>query len=144
MAQVTQRDAHLTVAAIRVLSHQNGQPPRPMEIADLLAEPEAVTRLRIAALVECDIVTQVESAFEDHVEVRDHLAIEDLEVDDTRSELSSDLADFDRRKQEEAEKMAQLFADGDHEKKRKEKVDAMDEQLQDFRSRKPPNPFGDD
>lgn len=144
MSEITQQEAHLVVAAIRILSHGNEQPPRPAEIAEMLGLPEAVLRMRVASLAELGIVTQVESAFEDHVEIRDHLKIEELAAVDDSPELTEDLAAFDRRKQEEAEKMQRLFSDGEHERKRSEKLDKMDEDLKDFRNRKPPNPFGDD
>ena len=58
--------------------------------------------------------------------------------------LSEDLKDFDRRKQEESERMAQLFDSGESEQQRQDKLGRMDEELKEFRRQKPPNPFGDD
>jgi len=87
-------------------------------------------------------VKLVESAFETHLEVGDHLRVEDLP--EIREEaLAGDLADFDRRKQAEAEKMARLFEDGTFEEKRREKLTQMDRDLRAF-PKKPRNPFGDD
>ena len=63
--------------------------------------PDLRDRLHAAGLQDLGAVTLVESAFETHLEIRDHLAIEDLgEADDAA--LAGDLADFDLRKQEEA------------------------------------------
>ena len=37
--------------------------------------------------------------------------------------------------------MSRLFAEGDHEKRRSERVRKMDEELKDFKKRKPRDPF---
>jgi hypothetical protein len=142
MTTLDRRDAHLVLAAIRVLSHRLGRSPRPDEAAELLELPEASVRLRAVALQDLGAVTLVESAFETHLEIRDHLKVEEL-PEESAEDLAGDLADFDRRKQEEAEKMARLFEDGTFADEKRRKLDQMDE---DFRSlpKKPRNPFGDD
>ncbi len=40
--------------------------------------------------------------------------------------------------------MARLFDSGEHERQQQEKLGKMDDELKDFRRRKPINPFGDD
>ncbi|HOX26568.1 MAG TPA: hypothetical protein PLL30_08290 [Candidatus Krumholzibacteria bacterium] len=142
MADLDRRDAQLILAAIRVLAHRLERSPRPDEVAELLALPEATIRIRAASLQDLGAVKLVESAFETHLEVGDHLRVEDLP--EIREEaLAGDLADFDRRKQAEAEKMARLFEDGTFEEKRREKLTQMDRDLRAF-PKKPRNPFGDD
>ena len=144
MARIDRDDAHLVIAAIRVLAHREGRSPRPDEVAELLGLPEAAVRLQAAALQELGAVTLVESAFEQHLEIRDHLAVEALEAGGG-PELSADLAEFDRRKQEEAENMARLFDDGTFADKQRQKLEQMDEDLRAFGKRKKPkNPFGED
>jgi len=142
MADLDRRDAHLIIAAIRVLAHRHQRSPRPDEVAELLELPEATVRMRAAALQDLGALTLVESAFETHLEIRDHLKVEELA--ETRPEaLAEDLADFDRRKQAEAEKMARLFEDGTFEAERRDRLARMDEQLR-SRPKKPRNPFGED
>lgn len=136
------RDAHLILAAIRVLGHRNQRSPRPDEIAELLDWPEPMVRLQAARLQEVGAVTLVESAFETHVEVRDHLAIEEL-PEEAPEALAEDLAAFDRRKQAETEKMSKLFADGTFEQERQARLDRMDAALRE-RPPRPRNPFGDE
>jgi len=143
MARIDRNDAHLLIAAVRVLAHREGRSPRPDEVAELLGLPEAAIRLQTAALQEIGAVTLVESAFEQHLEIRDHLAVEELAAG-SGPELSADLADFDRRKQEEAEKMARLFDDGTFRDHHEQKLRKMDEDLRAFHRKKPENPFGDD
>jgi hypothetical protein len=141
MINLDRRDAQLILAAIRVLNHRHGRPSRPDEIAELLELPEATVRLRAITLQELGAVILVESAYETHLEIGDHLKVEDLEevADDA---LAEDLADFDRRKQEEAEKLARLFEDGTFAEQKKEKLARMDADLKAL-PRKPRNPFGD-
>ena len=143
MSGMTRGEGHLVLAAIRVLEHLNGKLPSPAEVADLLDESESSVRLWLNRLQDLEAVVQVESAFETHVEIKDHLQVEHLDQE-AGPAITESLAEFDRKKEAEAERMANLFDSGDHEKKRREKIDAMDADLENFRSRKPVNPFGDD
>jgi len=97
-------------------------------VAELLDWPEATVRLHALALQEIGAAVIVESAFETHLEVGDHLRVEDLPAD-VSSAFSADLADYDRRKQEEAERMTHLFEEGEFERKRREKFDRMGDDL---------------
>ena len=141
MATIDRNDAHLLLAAIRVLAHRLGRSPRPDEVGELIERPEATVRLHATALQELGAATLVESAYETHLEIRDHRLIDDLE--EAREEaLAEDLAAFDRRKQEEAEKLAKLFEDGTFQEEQQQKLSRMDEELRDFK-KKPRNPFDD-
>ena len=143
MAELNRGEAHLLVAAIRVLEHKLARPPEPGEVADLLDLDESSVRLRINLMNDRGIVHVVESAFASHVEVGQHTLIEGLPAESGPA-ISEDLAAFDRRKEEEARRMADLFDSGEHERQRQEKLKRMDEELGVFRKgKKPPNPFGD-
>ncbi len=139
MSKLDRRDAHLILAAVRILTHRHGRSPRPGDVAEMLDWPEATIRLQATRLQELGALTLVESAFETHLEVRDHLRVEDL-PESSQEALADDLAAFDRRKQEEAEKMAQLFDDGTFQQERQARLDRMDAGLRE-RPRKPRNPF---
>lgn len=143
MTLPTQTEAHLIVAAIRVLEHQLQRLPVPKEIADLLESSESAVRLQLNHLSDLGIVVVVESAFETHVEIKQYLLIDDLSTE-SGPEIADDLAAFDLRKEEEAKKMANLFDSGEHDKQRQDRLSKMDQELQSFKGRKPMNPFGDD
>lgn len=143
MINMTRNEAHLLLAGIRVLNHLNGRSPTPEEIADLLQMSPSAVRLQLTFLEDQGSAALVKSAFETHAEVRDHSLVEEL-PEDGGPEISEDLRAFDRRKSEEAEKMARLFDSGEHEKKQKEKISKMGDELSDFRKKKPTNPFGED
>ena len=143
MAQPTSKEAHLIVAAIRILEDRHQKLPVPSEIADLLQMSESALRLQLNNLADLEIVVLVESAFETHLEIKNHLLIEELSSE-SGPEIAEDLAAFDLKKEEEARKMANLFDSGEHETQRQERLQQMDQDLQDFRGRKPRNPFGED
>jgi hypothetical protein len=143
MINMTRDEAHLLVAGIRVWQHLNGRSPTPEELAELVQLSASSVRLQLTFLDDLQVVALVKSAFATHAEVRDHLKIEELAAEGG-PEISADLKDFDRRKQEEAEKMSQLFDSGDHQKQQQEKLDQMGRDLKDFKKKKPRNPFGDD
>jgi len=143
MADPTRNEAHLVVAAIRILENKKQRLPAPAEVADLLELSESAVRLQLNKLADLGIVLLVESAFETHVEIKNYLLIEDLSVE-SGPEIAEDLAAFDLKKEEEARRMANLFESGDHEKQRKERLDHMDKELKEFKGRKVVNPFGED
>jgi DNA-directed RNA polymerase specialized sigma subunit len=141
MSEIDRTSAHLILAAIRVLNHRIGRSPTPAEVAELLELPEPTVRLYATQLQDLGAAVLVESAYETHLEIRDHRQVDELQ--EARSEaLAEDLADFDRRKQEESEKMARLFEDGTFASERAKKLEKMDEDLRKA-TRKPKNPFDD-
>lgn len=143
MNTLTRDEAHLLLGAIRVLGHRGHQPPTPEEIADLLEMSPSGVRLQLDQLRELGAVALVVNANQTRAEVRDHLLIESL-PEKAGPAISDDLKEFDRRKQEEADRMSRLFDSGDHEKQRRQKIQDMDQKLKGFQRKKPPNPFGDD
>jgi hypothetical protein len=141
---MNQSEAHLIVAGIRVFGHLHQRAPRPEELAEFLQIPPAMLRMQLSQLEEAQIVRVVTSAFDVHVEIGDHRLVEELAAETDGGDLTEDLADFDRRKQEEAARMERLFAEGDHQKKQAERLGKMEEELRQFGKKKPKNPFGDD
>jgi hypothetical protein len=140
---MTRHEAHLLLAAIRVQSHLKERSPTPAEVAELLDLSESAVRLQLVFLQDLGAVDLVDSAFATHAEIGDHLQVETL-GESAGPALSEDLKAFDRRKQEESERMAHLFDSGESEQERQDKLGRMDEELKEFRRQKPANPFGDD
>ncbi|MBU8871910.1 MAG: hypothetical protein KOO60_13670 [Gemmatimonadales bacterium] len=143
MTKMTRNEAHLILAGIRVLSHLKSIPPTPEDVAELLEQPSTLVRLQLVFLSELGAVALVESAYQTHTEIRDYLAVEGLS-DVSGPKISEDLRAFDERKKAEAEKMANLFESGESEVARQEKHDLMGRELEDFKKKRPANPFGDE
>ena len=144
MQHVTREEGHLMVAAIRVLSHIDNCPPAIEKVAELLKWQPETARIKSVALHEAGILALVDNAYDHHLEVRNHQALEDLTPDTKVTGMDEALAEFDHKKVEEQEKMANLFDDGDHKRRHKERMDEMDGGLFDFEKSKPKDPFGDD
>ena len=142
MGTLSRDEARLILAAIRVLSHLNQKPPTPEEVADLLEMSGSAVRLQLSQLEDLGAAALVTSAFETHAEVRDHLLAEQL-PEEAGPAISEDLREFDRRKQEETDRMSRLFDSGEHQEQQRKKLQDMDKELKGFRKKKPPNPFGD-
>lgn len=141
--KMTRQEAQLLLAAIRVEAHRQERSPTPAELAELLDMSETQVRLQLVFLQELGAADIIDSAFESHAEVLDDTLVDSLSAESGPA-LSEDLKDFDRRQQEEAERMANLFESGEHDRRQQEKLGRMDEELKDFQRQKPVNPFGDD
>ncbi len=143
MSVVTRNEGHLLAAGVRVLSHLHGRSPTPEELAELLQLSAGAVRLQVAHLAEIGALVQVTSAFENHVELGDVALLDGLPDTDGPA-ISEDLKAFDRRKQEETEKMSRLFESGEMEQRRRRKMEEMERGLGSFKKKKPRNPFGGD
>jgi len=141
--QMTRDEALLVLAAIRVQGHLKERSPTLAEVAEILDRSETEVRLQLNVLGELGASKIVDSAYESHVEIVDHLQVEHL-TEAAEPALSEDLKDFDRRQREEADRLANLFDSGDHQKNQQEQQDQMDVDFKKFQKQKPRNPFGDD
>ena len=142
MTRLTRDEAHLLLAAIRVMGHLLERSPTPGEIADLLRMSPSAVGLQLSVLQDLGAVAMVQTAFETHAEVRDPALVEQL-PQQAGPAISEDLRAFDKRKQEEADRMSHLFDSGEHDRQRRQKLQAMDKELQDFHRKKPGNTFGE-
>ncbi len=124
------------------MTHLNGCSPSPEKLAEFLNLPDGSLRLKSVLLVEMGAIVQVESAFEIHLEVGDVSTVDDL-TEETGPSISEDLNAFDKRKEEEAQRMAHLFDSGEHAQQKKRKLNQMDEELLEYKKKKPINPFGE-
>ena len=140
---MTQDEARLLLAGIRVLTHRLERGPTPEELADLLDMADSQVRIQLTILADLGIAALVTSAFETHAEVRDESLVVQL-AEAEGPAISEDLKAFDEKKRAESERMSQLFESGAQDALRDDKHRRMDEDLQDIRGRKPRNPFGED
>jgi len=143
VTNVTRNEGELLAAGVRVFAHLNGRSPTPEELADLLEMSASSVRLQVATLSELGALTLVESAFANHVELGDGQMMATLPDTDGPA-ISEDQRDFDRRKQEESEKMSRLFSSGEPDERKRKKLEEMDRGLGGFKRKPPRNPFEKD
>jgi hypothetical protein len=108
--------AHLFVAAIRILDHQDGAPPALESICRLLNFSEEKGSYLLNRLKELGIVDTVKSGFSDRIVVANHPAIEDLPRDAEESRLEQELKKFKKGKNAMEEKVASIKAQQDQKK----------------------------
>lgn len=115
-------NAHLFVAAVRVLSHQHTTPPSLDRVASLLLFSKEKSHLICRKLEETDVIEVLEGAFGNRIVIKDHLKLEDLPKEISESKLDEELKKFKSNKKEiekrvesikteQDKKQKQLFAD---------------------------------
>ena len=102
--------AHLFVAAVRVLDHQEGAPPALESVCRLLDYSEEKGSYLLNRFREQGIVDTVKSGFNDRIVVGNHLAIEELPRDTEESRLEQELKKFKKGKDVMKEKVASIRA----------------------------------
>ena len=108
--------AHLFVAAVRLLDHQDGTPPALESICRLLNFSDEKGSYLLNRLKELGIIDTVKSGFSDRIVVANHLAIEDLPQDAEESRLEQELKKFKKGKNVMEEKVASIKAQADQKK----------------------------
>lgn len=128
-------EAHLYVAAIRVLAHKTGRPPTVEEVADLLGDSREAAYHLARSLAAKGIVRLMENPFETHLEVRDHVALEGLPREETGPGIAEDIEEFHEKKKKEHDEMGDFFKTGGVEKTKGKKLSKMEEEFLKFRRR---------
>lgn len=130
--------AHLVVAAVRLIHHRIGQPPRPVEIADLLGWGLEETLTAVRGLADAGILLLHETPFEIRLEIRDHLKIEELPAEAEKAALRGEVDEFRRKSKERKEALDRMFGSGERDRKRKTELDDLEKEFQKFRKKSRP------
>ena len=138
------RDGHAVVAAVRVHETKEGRPPTSAEIAQLLGWHADLAGVVTRSLCELGVLKALQSPYDLRFEVRDHLALEKLEDEQTQSGFASELESFAQAKEREHERLASFLQSGQPAKAPEPPSEQLDSAFRDFRrSKKPLDPFGD-
>jgi hypothetical protein len=140
----SQKQAHLLVAAVRVLEHQCNRSPSVEEVAQLLQQSREVTGHQVRTLESLQILHTIKSPFDLHVEVQDHRLIEDLPVEENGPGFQDEVEDFHRKFEQKQKELQNLFDTGAHQERQKARFENLDSELSKFRSPRRPNPFGEE
>lgn len=125
-------NAHLVVAAIRVLTHQQSAPPSIETVCQALSFSLEQGNFICNKLAETEVIEIVEGAYGTRLFIKDHLKIEDIPKGDKVSGFEDDLKKFQDSKKDftkkiesfqakQAKKQKNLFAE--LEKKLKQETD---------------------
>jgi F0F1-type ATP synthase alpha subunit len=110
--------AHLFVAAIRIIEHKESSPPSLEKICSLLSiSLEEGSRL-YRKLNELQIIDIVEKADESRIFIADHKKLEDIPVQDDVSSFESELLKFKMTKEAQKKKIESIQAEQAERKKK--------------------------
>lgn len=110
-------DAHLFVAAVRVLSHQHGSPPSLEAVATMLQFSQEQSHLICRKLEEIVAIEVLEGAFGTRLFIKDHLKLEDIPKDVSESKLDEELKKFKSGKKELEKRVESIKAEQDKKQK---------------------------
>lgn len=137
-----QAQAHLIVAAVRVLAHRSGRPPSVEEVAELIGWSRELVGHLVRGLESRGILSVIKSPFDLRVEVADHTQIEALPVEDTGPGLKDEVEEFHERFKKKQEELQNLFDSNEMEERKKKRLAGLDQELDRFKAPKW-NPFGE-
>jgi hypothetical protein len=103
--------AHLFVAAIRVLTHQKSAPPAMQNVCDLLdcsLEHGHWVSRRLTAL---EIIEAVQGAYGTRLFIKDHRKLEEIAQTPTENKLDEALREFQASRQDQSQKVAAVQAE---------------------------------
>jgi hypothetical protein len=110
------QNAHLFVAAIRVLEHQKKAPPLMEDVCRLLSFSLEQGHFICKKLEQMGIVEAVEGGYGLRLFIKNHLALEDLPKEGSQSRLEEALKEFKASKDVFQKKVASIKADQDKKK----------------------------
>ncbi len=110
-------NAHLFVAAVRVLTHQKGAPPSLESVATTLYFSKEKIHLICRKLEEMDVIQILPGAFGTRIAIKDHLKLEDIPKDVSESKLDEELKKFQSNKKELEKRVESIKAEQDKKQK---------------------------
>jgi hypothetical protein len=110
-------NAHLMVAAIRVIEHQKSVPPSIEDVCMMLSISIELGNFLCRKLFEMGIIDLVEGAFGTKLFIKNHLAIEEIPKHVKASGLEKELRKFQDAKKEHMKKIESIQAEQEEKKK---------------------------
>lgn len=110
-------NAHLFVAAVRLLSHRDQSPPDLDQVCDMLQLSKERGGFICRRLEEIGAVEAVQGAYGLRLFVRQHLKIEDIPKEDAPDRLQDELSKFQAAQKNVANRIASMQADQKMKKK---------------------------
>ncbi|MBU4260997.1 MAG: hypothetical protein KKC76_03835 [Proteobacteria bacterium] len=98
-------EAHVFVAAIRILENQRKRPPTIEETCEMISISLEAGYALCRKLKEKGIVRTVEGNFGVKLFVEDHLRIEELPRGEKKNDLAQELAEFQKKQQNKNKKV---------------------------------------
>ena len=120
-------DAHLVIAAIRILEYRNSAPPSIDEVCRTISFSLEQCNFVCSKLNEMNIIDIVEGAFGTKLFIKNHLLIEDIPKEATEDSLGKELKKFQESKKNYTQKV-ELFQT-EQKKKKKDLFSELEKKL---------------
>jgi hypothetical protein len=105
-------EAHLIVAAIRILQHRKGSPPKIEDVCALLGISDEAGHTISRKLAKLDIIVMLEDPFSTKLAVANHLEIEKIPQNAPEAGgLTQELEKFQAKKMKAEKKVADIQAE---------------------------------
>ncbi len=110
--------AHLFVAAIRVLEHQQAAPPALESVCGLLSISLEEGNRLCRKLLDLEVIGLVEKTGDIHLFIKDHVKLEQIPLQQTSSSLADELMRFKKEKEADRKSLETLRAQQEEKKKK--------------------------
>jgi len=110
-------EAHLVVAAIRLLEHQHNRPPSIEEACECLSFSLERGNRICRKLADLDVLSIIEGAYGTRLTIENHLGLEDIPRGEPGDRLGDELKKFQENRKQINEKVASIQAEQADKKK---------------------------
>ena len=126
-ATVLYKNAHLFVAAVRVLEHRHAAPPSIEDVCEMLSISVEQGSYICRKLQENEAIELIDSAFGPRLFIKDHLKLEDIPAEEKEDRLGAALKEFQTSRQQHSQKVAAIRKD--QQKKKNDLFADLEKQL---------------
>ena len=102
------KNAHLFVAAVRVLEHRKSSPPAIEDICEMLSISVEQGSYICRKLQEHQVLEMVESAYGPRLFIKDHLKLEEIPTQEQEDRLGDALKEFQSSRQQHSQKITAI------------------------------------
>lgn len=110
-------EAHLVIAAIRVLEHQKKAPPSIDDVCHALSFSLEQGNLICRKLFDMDIINLVEGAYGPRLFIKNHLKLEEIAKSEKESTLGEELKKFQEKRKSITQKIESIQVEQSEKKK---------------------------
>ena len=110
-------NAHVFVAAVRVLQHLNGTAPSIDEVCDFISLSSEQGNFLSRKLTEMEIIEVVEGSYGTRLFIKNHLHLENIPAEEPEDKMAQELSKFQESQKEKSKKFESLHAEQKAKKK---------------------------
>ncbi len=130
-------NAHIFVAAIRMLQHLNNAAPSVDEVCKFISLSSEKGHFLCRKLTEMEIINVVEGSYGSRLFIKNYLKLEEIQPDEPEDKMTQELTKFQESQNEKTKKLESFHAE--QEAKKKNLFSDIEKKLQEEIKKKTPN-----